>query len=108
MKDGIPEALCSLKYSSVHNGAKLTLQLGKEVLRAKIDLQNVYRILPIHSDNRRLLGARWNGQIYAETALSFGLFSPQNLQCFCRLLGVGDATRRYPVIYVVNYNPLHR
>ena len=37
VKDGIPEALCSLKYPSVHNGDKLAMQLGKGVLMAKID-----------------------------------------------------------------------
>ena len=72
---------------------------------AKIDLQNAYTILPIHSNKRRLMGVRWNGQLYVEKAPLFGLCSAPN---FCRLLDVGDATRRYLIIYVVDYNPLHR
>ena len=78
----IPEALCSLKYPSVHNVGKLALQLGKGVLMAKIDLQNAYRILPIHSDNRRLLGVRWNCELYVKTALLFGLCSAQKSSMF--------------------------
>ena len=75
VNDGISEALCSLKYPSVHNGAQLAMQLGKGALMAKIDLQNAYRILPIHPDDRKLLGVRWNGQVYVDAALPFGLRS---------------------------------
>ena len=49
---------------------------------AKIDLLNDYTILPIHSDNRRLLGVRWNGQLYVKTALPFGLCSAQKSSMF--------------------------
>ena len=75
VNDGISEALCSLKYPSVHDGAQLAMQLGKGALMAKIDLQNAYRILPIHPDDRKLLGVRWNGRVYVDAALPFGLRS---------------------------------
>ena len=73
MKDSIPEAVCSLEYPSVLDGDKLALQFGQGALMAKIDLQNAYRILPIYPDDRKLMGVRWNGQIYVEIALPFGL-----------------------------------
>ena len=75
MNDGILEALCSLKYPSVQDGAKMALQLGRGVLMAKIDLQNAYRIVPVHPDDIGLLGVQWQGQVLVDTALPFSLRS---------------------------------
>ena len=73
MNDDILEALCSLKYPSVQDGAKMALQLGRGVLMAKIDLQNAYRIVPVHPDDIGLLGVQ--GQVLVDTALPFSLRS---------------------------------
>ena len=42
---------------------------------AKMDIEEAYRIIPIHPDNRDLLGIYWDGQVYVDTALPFGLRS---------------------------------
>lgn len=42
---------------------------------AKIDIKSAYRLLAIHPQDRHLLGCRWQGSLYVDTALPFGLCS---------------------------------
>ena len=42
---------------------------------AKADIQEAYRLLPIHKDDKHLLGMQWEGQIFIDAALPFGLRS---------------------------------
>ena len=42
---------------------------------AKVDIKNAYRLLPVHPEDRLLLGMEWQGQVYVDTALPFGLRS---------------------------------
>jgi hypothetical protein len=42
---------------------------------SKTDVKSAYRIVPIHPDDRQLLGMRWQGMDYIDTALPFGLRS---------------------------------
>ena len=72
INDGISAALCSLKYPSVHEGARISRLLGRGALMAKLDRQNAYRNIP---DDEVLLGVQWKGQIYVDSALPFGLHS---------------------------------
>ena len=40
---------------------------------AKIDIQNAYRLVPIHPGDRRFLDVSWQGSVYADCQLPFGL-----------------------------------
>ena len=51
------------------------LAYGKDALLAKVDVQSAYRNVPIHPDDRHLLGMIWEGALYIDTALPFGLRS---------------------------------
>ena len=42
---------------------------------AKVDIRNAYRIVPVHPDDRSLLSMMWEGVLYVDTALPFGLQS---------------------------------
>lgn len=42
---------------------------------AKTDIEEAYRLLPIHNDDKHLLGMQWEGWVYIDTALPFGLSS---------------------------------
>ena len=75
VNDGISRSLCSLTYVSVDTAVKLVEQLGRGTLLAKVDIQSAYRMLPIHPDDRWLLGMRWEGSVFVDTALPFGLRS---------------------------------
>ena len=51
------------------------LELGQGALIAKLDIQSAYWIVPVHPDDRWLLGMKWRDRVYIDTVLSFGLRS---------------------------------
>ena len=75
VNDGIAENLCSLSYIGVDNAAREVWRLGQGALLAKVDVKSAYRNIPIHPEDRWLLGMRWEGGLYIDTALPFGLRS---------------------------------
>ena len=56
INDGIRPELCSLTYTSVDRVARAAEQLGPGALLAKVD---TYRLVPVHPDERPLLGVAW-------------------------------------------------
>ena len=75
VNDGIDPNLCSLKYAGIDQAILFLRQLGQGTLLAKIDLQNAYRMVPVHPLDQHLTGIKWNNTTYRDTALSFGLRS---------------------------------
>ena len=75
VNDGIREAPCSLAYVSVEDAAKGVMAKGRGALMAKVDVQSAYRNVPIHPEDRWLMGMLWEGGLYIDTALPFGLRS---------------------------------
>ena len=78
VNDGISPSLCSLDYISVDQAARLIAKCGRGTLMAKTDLQSAYRHVPVHPEDQHLLGLEWDGQIYCDRALPFGLRSAPN------------------------------
>ena len=72
---GIASALCSIKYSSVDDAVRHICRLGRGAQLAKLDLRSAYRMVPVHPDDRLLLGMSWQDDIYIDAALPFGLRS---------------------------------
>ena len=64
--------LCSIKYTSVDDVVNIIQQLGQGTLLVKLDLRDAYRIVPVHPNNRPLLGMQWRDSTYIDTALPFG------------------------------------
>jgi len=75
VNDGIDGGLCSLQYVSVEDIVHKIEKMGKGTLLAKVDLKEAYRMVPVHPQDRPLLGMEWEGQVYVDTALPFGLRS---------------------------------
>ena len=75
VNDGIDPLLCSLSYVSVDEVAAIAAGLGRGALLAKIDIESAYRLVPVHPDDRYLLGVRWKGKIVVDGMLPFGLRS---------------------------------
>ena len=75
VNDGIEPELCSLSYSSVDEAVRLIREKGTGAQLAKLDLESAYRMIPVHPDDRLLLGMEWKGQLFIDTALLFGLRS---------------------------------
>ena len=75
VNDGIDSELCSLQYASVDDAVRFLLTLGQGSSLIKVDLKSAYRIVPVHPRDRHLLGIQWEGKVYVDMALSFGLRS---------------------------------
>ena len=71
--DGISQSHCSLQYASIDNAVDIILQLGQSTELVKLDLTNAYCIVPVHPDDQPLLGISWQGRVYINQALPFGL-----------------------------------
>ena len=79
VNDGIDPSLCSLSYTSVDWAAKLVIAAGKGSLLAKVDLENAYRMVPVHPEDRLLLGMKWHDRHMVDSALPFELRSAPKL-----------------------------
>ena len=75
VNDGISSKWASLAYVSVDQIMDTVLQLGQGSQLAKSDMKNAFRIIPVHPDDRHLLGMQWSGRIYVDCVLPFGLRS---------------------------------
>ena len=75
VNDGISSDLSSLACTSVDHLASLVLSCGRGALLVKADIKEAYRMVPIHPDDRHLLGVWWNGCVYIDRMLLFGLRS---------------------------------
>ena len=77
--DAISQELSSISYTSVDQAADLVKRLGKGCMLAKLDLQEAYRAIPVHPVDQTKLAVSWNGDIYIDRALPFGLRSAPKL-----------------------------
>ena len=75
VNDGISPTLSSLEYIHIQDVIKKIISLGPNANLAKIDIKSAYRICPVHIDDRLLLGMSFQGKVYIDTALPFGMRS---------------------------------
>ena len=63
------------------------MQLGRGSPLAKFDVQNAYCIVPVHTEDRQLLGMKWCGAFYVDMFLAFGIRSaPYIFTCIADLV----------------------
>ena len=75
VNDAIDSDLCSIKYASLDTAACMVRAVGPGAMMAKLDLRHAYRVVPVHPADRLLLGMCWQGRVFIDTALPFGLRS---------------------------------
>lgn len=75
VNDAIDPDFCTLRYTTVHEAAKLVARSGPGAQLAKLDLQSAYRQVPVHPADQPLLGVQWQGATFVDQALPFGLRS---------------------------------
>lgn len=75
VNDGIHSENCSIKYLKIEEVAQALLNSGPGTAMAKIDIQSAYRIVPVAPADRHLLGMAWQGRVYVDAVLPFGLRS---------------------------------
>ena len=81
INDGISTEACSLHYSSVDDAARIILASGPQTWLAKLDVERAYRNVPIHTQDRHLLGMEWRGTLLVDTVLPFGLRAAPKIFC---------------------------
>ena len=59
VNDRIQPDLCSLTYVSVDDAARIIVQAGRGALLAKVDIKSAYWLVPVHPEDRLLLGMAW-------------------------------------------------
>eukprot|EP00731_Ephydatia_muelleri_P033087 Em0025g43a len=62
-------------FLSIETVAHTVSLLGTGAMMAKIDIEAAYRLLPVHPQDRLLLGIEWNGEVFCDAMLPFGLRS---------------------------------
>ena len=75
VNDGLEPELCSIRYTSVDVAVGRILALGQGSLLAKFDVEGAYRTVPVHPEDRWLLGMKWRDGLYVDKVLPFGLRS---------------------------------
>ena len=79
MNDGIDPHLCSMTYVTVDAVASMVNTLGGGALIAKINIEAAYRLIPVHPLDWPLLGVIWEGMVYCDCILPFGLRSARKI-----------------------------
>ena len=75
VNDAISSDNCHMQYTSIWEAAKLIRRLGAGTQLAKLDLQNAYRMVPVHSNDHPLLGISWDKEFILTQHSPFGLRS---------------------------------
>ena len=102
VNDGISKSLSSLSYIGVQDAVEGIQHLGPGALLAKIDIKSAYRHVPIHPDDRWLTGMIWDGALFIDTALPFGLRSAPKI--FTALADAAEwILRKAGVSFIIHY-----
>ena len=75
MNDGILKDTFSVKYMTVDVVINGIMTYGRGTLLAKFDVENAYRNVAVHAEDRYLLGMQWRDRYFVDMALPFGLRS---------------------------------
>ena len=102
INDGIVKEECSLSYLKLDQVARTILKLEQGTRLGKLDVQSAYRVIPIHPEDRLLLGVKWKGSVYVDAALPFGLRSAPKL--FTALADVVEwIAKQHGTRYIMHY-----
>lgn len=75
VNDGVRKELASLSYITVNDIVAEVLRKGMGTLLTKMDVKQAFRNIPVHPNNRHLLGMHWRGEVFMDMILPFGLWS---------------------------------
>ena len=75
VNDGIAKDLASLAYISVDDVVAVIRKAGRGALLGKMDIKQAYRNVPVSAVDRQYLGMQWEGQVFIDGVLPFGLQS---------------------------------
>ena len=73
VNDGIPKHYGTIVYETFQRAINLVAKSGRGATLIKRDLKSAFRYVPVSPFNQWLLMYRWNGKVYVELFLPFGL-----------------------------------
>ena len=73
--DGILKEPFSVQYMKVDDVISGIMSFGRGTLLAKFDVESAYWNIPVHPEDRYLLGMKWQANYFIDMALPFGLRS---------------------------------
>ena len=68
----IDKVFSAVSYETLDVVISQIVSCGKDALISKADIENAFRIIPIHPDSYHLLGFQWKGQFYYDRSLPMG------------------------------------
>ena len=92
-----------MPYMKVNDVIERIMSHGRGTLLAKFDVESAYRNVPVHSDDRYLLGMKWPGKYFVDLALPFG-YVPHLTFCFLLricLSGFSNIITAYGFCYII-------
>ena len=102
VNDGIRDSWCSLSYATVTDATRGITSYGRGALMIKVDIHSAHRVVPIHPEDRWLMGMTWKGSVFVDTALPFGLRSAPKI-----FTAIADAAewivRQQGVEFILHY-----
>ena len=75
VNDGIDAEHCSIDFATVDMAMRKITELGRGTQLVKVDIEHAYHNVPVHPDDRPMLGMMWGERVYVDTVLPFGLRS---------------------------------
>lgn len=79
ISDGICPKIPSLYYTSVDHLANMILLEGQGSFMMEADIEEAYRMVPIHPQDQPILRVKWEGSAYIDKTLPFGLQSASKI-----------------------------
>jgi len=79
VNDGINTEEFTLQYIRVDQIISMVACYGPGALMAKFDVEAAYRNIPVHPGDCCLLGMKWQGHLYVDLTLPFGLRSAPSI-----------------------------
>lgn len=89
-----------MKVDDVINGI---MSLGRGSRLVKFDVESAYRNVPVHSNDRYLLGMKWRGKYFIDLALSFGLRSAPYIFSYLADLLEWILKHNYGINFLLHY-----
>lgn len=68
----IDPSTCTVKYTAFDTVVEMIAMLGPSAEIGKVDIKNVFRLLPIHPGDFELLGLKFKNQLYIYKCLPMG------------------------------------
>ena len=102
VNDGIGGLVCSLSYVGIGEAVRGIVARGRGSQLAKVDIHSAYRNVPVHPEDRWLLGMVWRDALFVDVTLPFGLRSAPKI--FTALADAAEwMVRREGVDFLIHY-----